>query len=65
MIGFRAHPKSRMPSSRDPKLISSAKTLFPSKEHSEAPDGHELGGDTINPPHPPTLKPVNVNIEVR
>lgn len=29
-IGFRAHPKSRMTSSRDP-LLKSSKTLFPNK----------------------------------
>lgn len=44
VIGFRAHPKSSMVSSRDPKLVTSAKTHFQIRSHSEVSSVYYFGG---------------------
>lgn len=49
VIAFWAHPKSRMISSQDAYLITSAKTVFLSKAHSEVLIRHKFCGDTIQP----------------
>lgn len=48
VIGFRAHPKSSMVSSRDPKRVTSAKTHFQISSHSEVSSAYYFGG-TIQP----------------
>ena len=57
-VGFRAHPKSRIISSQDPKPITSAKNFFQRKPHSEIPGGHEsFGGHASTHSIPPSWSP--------